>query len=954
MRKSKNQVADTLERPSMYARNQKNLIQTVRIQLLLTMIAFAFISNHAYGQVRLVADLNPGKKDPVETKQFTFHESDGGRAFFVGQANELWTSDGTTEGTKFLILFVEIREIEVNGNTCFFSATTADAGNELWRSDGTAAGTRRVKDVYPGVGSSSPMYLTAVNGILYFSANSGGYNRELWRSDGTSSGTEMVKDIVPGNEGGKPSDLVAAGGKLFFVATSSSEGYELWMSDGTSAGTTLVKDINPGTAGSSIQNMVGAGSEVYFSAQSPFRGRQLWKSDGTAEGTSIVKVVNPTGSASVTDLINVNGLIFFLATDGSGVNELYRSDGTAGGTFVLTDIGKSLTSLSAVGDRLYFVENNTVNGIASQNIWKSDGTPSGTVNVTSQGGAQLTLPPSQHFYSINDNAYFFADDSNYRTYLWRVEETGNIQSVREIPWSETSIELVEINDLSHFLSDGYYWRSDGTSHGTYRLRTLCCGVGSRPLYLEEAGSTLHFSTTNPEAFWQTQGSVESTSVIENDFVEEIEGLDNDVFYRLGDSFGPGSSVWKLDHETGTKTQMSSVATDPRYITATRNRVFFVANTASGSRKLWVSDGTPEGTRAIEVSPEPNFLHSLGNDVVFYRNSEMWFSDGTEAGTQAIRTIQSGPQFLGEFNGSLFFFASDGVHGIELWRTNGTAGGTVMVKDIRQNDTAPIDLYDLTSAVFSEEWVYFSGLDSDGVYAIWRTDGTAEGTTKLMDAQTGGAPLLGVAGSNVFYVRANGIHTELWVWDGTNAKKLRTIDQSYANIKAIDGDVIYFVTRPGSLHPQRYPDIWRSDGTSGGTYPIRFQGIPELLRTAAGIVYLAGRADKEGSELFVIEESENTSSAAATPSVVSVVPMEDIIRSYPSPFSESFTLNVSGKEQSTFSIDVISSSGTSVEQFNLPHNVDHEIGSSHWRDGMYLLRIRSEGRTFTRKVVKMSR
>lgn len=33
------------------------------------------------------------------------------------------------------------------------------------------------------------------------------------------------------------------------------------------------------------------------------------------------------------------------------------------------------------------------------------------------------------------------------------------------------------------------------------------------------------------------------------------------------------------------------------------------------------------------------------------------------------------------NGVLFFKANDGVHGGELWKSNGTEAGTVMVKDI---------------------------------------------------------------------------------------------------------------------------------------------------------------------------------------------------------------------------------------------------------------------------------
>jgi ELWxxDGT repeat protein len=66
--------------------------------------------------------------------------------------------------------------------------------------------------------------------------------------------------------------------------------------------------------------------------------------------------------------------------------------------------------------------------------------------------------------------------------------------------------------------------------------------------------------------------------------------------------------------------------------------------------------------------------------------ELWKSDGTASGTVLIKDINPGvadslPAFFVEINGAYLFTANDGTHGTELWRTDGTSSGTALVKDI---------------------------------------------------------------------------------------------------------------------------------------------------------------------------------------------------------------------------------------------------------------------------------
>src|SRR5687768_9600142 len=67
--------------------------------------------------------------------------------------------------------------------------------------------------------------------------------------------------------------------------------------------------------------------------------------------------------------------------------------------------------------------------------------------------------------------------------------------------------------------------------------------------------------------------------------------------------------------------------------------------------------------------------------------ELWKSDGTAGGTTLLMDIRPGrgdswPTGFTNVNGVIFFVAEDGTSGAELWKTDGTAAGTVRVKDIR--------------------------------------------------------------------------------------------------------------------------------------------------------------------------------------------------------------------------------------------------------------------------------
>ncbi len=81
---------------------------------------------------------------------------------------------------------------------------------------------------------------------------------------------------------------------------------------------------------------------------------------------------------------------------------------------------------------------------------------------------------------------------------------------------------------------------------------------------------------------------------------------------------------------------------------------------------------------------------------------------------------------------MFFSATDGTNGIELWKSDGTSSGTVLVKDINPSAGSglPKTLTNVNGAL------YFSANDGTNGYELWKSDGTSAGTVLVNDLNPG--------------------------------------------------------------------------------------------------------------------------------------------------------------------------------------------------------------------------
>ena len=208
---------------------------------------------------------------------------------------ELWTSDGTVEGTHLVIAPENgyLANLTVMGETLFF---TTDDPPQLFATDGTAEGTVLMKEFeelgIPRIPEDFSYHINRLDAaldssdfvvfqdMLYFAANTG-TGLELWRTDGSAEGTELFAEINETELGSNPAEFTVVGDRLFYTADDGVHGRELWSTDGTTEGTRLHVDLHEGATASNPAELLANKNLLYFVADDGIRGREVWRLDAT-------------------------------------------------------------------------------------------------------------------------------------------------------------------------------------------------------------------------------------------------------------------------------------------------------------------------------------------------------------------------------------------------------------------------------------------------------------------------------------------------------------------------------------------------------------------------------------------------------------------------------------------------------------------------------------------------
>jgi ELWxxDGT repeat protein len=235
-----------------------------------------------------------------------------------------------------------------------------------------------------------------------------------------------------------------------------------------------------------------------------------------------------------------------------------------------------------------------------------------------------------------------------------------------------------------------------------------------------------------------------------------------------------------------------------------------------------------------LSSNPNSLLDV-NGTLYFRatdvthGEEIHRSDGTAAGTSLVKDLTPGagsPSFgpFASANGRLFFTASSAT-GNGLFVSDGTEAGTSLIPLPAGKTVVSGSTISGTSSL-----LYFP-VREGGVSKIWRTDGTAAGTAPLGDTFGDNTAAVAFRGSTLLAVRTALTASTLYFTDGTGAGTVQ-LQQFQASDSTgrflirdltVVGDTAYFFATNGG-------DVWglyKTDGTPNGTTLVQggFAGTP---------------------------------------------------------------------------------------------------------------------------------
>jgi ELWxxDGT repeat protein len=347
--------------------------------------------------------------------------------------------------------------------------------------------------------------------------------------------------------------------------------------------------------------------------------------------------------------------------------------------------GSFPTRLTSFNDKLVFFADDGING---SELWSHDSMTQIVYNINPGAASSGAYTNHYNMAVANGKLFFPATDgtTGVELYSWNGDVASTPTIVKDINTSLTPSqigEVVAIGDKVYFstfhTTYGYeLWMHDAKNGNTNVISNIYAGTNSsNPQNLVEYKGMLLFTATN-----NTTGT---------------------ELYKYDPKTNNASLV--MDINTG------SVSSDPQSLVVVDGKLFFSASTSAYGRELYSYDSTSvvrltdlftgSGNGVVASGPSQKRISGFNGSVYFTgerdngSGSQLYrynAQNGTASLVYAINpTGSSFPASYIVYGKNLYFAAYDDVHGIELWKYDGSNAPEMVVDLDTIGSSNPINM-----------------------------------------------------------------------------------------------------------------------------------------------------------------------------------------------------------------------------------------------------------------------